>query len=326
MIDPFGRRITYLRLSVTDRCDLRCTYCMPVRMQFLPRQELLSIEELGELSELFIAKGIRKIRLTGGEPLMRKGITSLVERLSPLLAGGQLDEVTLTTNGSRLAHFAEDLARFGVRRVNVSLDSLKPDRFERITRGGRLAETLAGIAAAQAAGLQVKINTVALRNDNLDELAGIAEWAHALGMAVTFIEVMPMGDVEARRIDQHVPLTEVREKLAERWQLTDLDMTTGGPARYARTGSGGIIGFITPLSHNFCASCNRVRVTCTGQLYPCLGNVAKTDLRTALRAGGEAALSDAIDQAIRKKPKAHDFAIEPSEVRGVARHMSVTGG
>ena len=326
MIDPFGRRITYLRLSVTDRCDLRCTYCMPKQMKFLPRQELLSIDELGQLCTAFIAKGIRKLRLTGGEPLVRKGIMALVERLSPFLTDGRLNELTLTTNGSRLAHHAEDLARFGVRRVNVSLDSLSPERFERITRGGRLADTLAGIAAAQSAGLQVKINTVALRNDNLDELADIVSWAHARDMALTLIEVMPMGDVEARRIDQHVPMTEVRRRLAEHWQLTDLAMTTGGPARYVRTGNGGIIGFITPLSHNFCGSCNRVRVTCTGQLYLCLGNAAKADLRAALRAGGEAALGEVIDQAILRKPEAHDFAIERDHVRGVARHMSVTGG
>ena len=326
MIDPFGRHITYLRLSVTDRCDLRCTYCMPERMTFLPRQELLSIDELVALCTAFIANGVRKLRLTGGEPLVRKGILDLVERLSPALADGRLDELTLTTNGSRLAHFADDLARLGVRRVNVSLDSLKPDRFEQITRGGRLADTLAGIAAAQAAGLQVKINTVALRNDNLDELADIVAWAHAHGMALTLIEVMPMGDVEARRIDQHVPLTEVRSHLEERWRLTDLAMTTGGPARYVRTEAGGIIGFITPLSHNFCGSCNRVRVTCTGQLYLCLGNAAKADLRMAVRSGGKAALGEAIDQAILIKPKAHDFAIERAGVRGLARHMSVTGG
>lgn len=326
MIDPFGRRITYLRLSVTDRCDLRCTYCMPERMKFLPKQELLSIEELATLCTAFIAKGIRKLRLTGGEPLVRKGILDLIERLSPTLADGRLDELTLTTNGSRLAQFAGDLARLGVQRVNVSLDSLRPDRFARITRGGRLAETLTGIAAAQAAGLQVKINTVALRNDNLDELIDIAEWAHGRGMTHTLIEVMPMGDVEARRLDQHVPLTEVRQRLAERWQLTDLAMTTGGPARYVRTEAGGIIGFITPLSHNFCGSCNRVRVTCTGQLYMCLGNAAKANLRTALREGGQPALSAAIEGAIQMKPKAHDFAIERNHVRGVDRHMSVTGG
>ena len=326
MIDPFGRRISYLRLSVTDRCDLRCTYCMPERMKFLPRQELLSIDELATLCTAFIAKGIRKLRLTGGEPLVRKGILDLIGRFSPALADGRLDELTLTTNGSRLAQFADDLARLGVRRVNVSLDSLQPERFKRITRGGRLADTLAGIEAAQAAGLQVKINTVALRNDNLDELTDIAEWAHARGITLTLIEVMPMGDVEARRIDQHVPLTEVRGRFEERWQLADLVMSSGGPARYVRTSAGGTIGFITPLSQNFCGSCNRVRVTCTGQLYLCLGNAAKADLRAALRSGDEQALNAAIDEAILIKPKAHDFAIERSQVRGVARHMSVTGG
>lgn len=326
MIDPFGRKISYLRLSVTDRCDLRCTYCMPERMTFLPRSDLLTIDELEQLCAAFIAKGIRKLRLTGGEPLVRKGLLDLIGRLSPSLADGRLDELTLTTNGSRLAHFAGDLARLGVRRVNISLDSLRPESFARITRGGRLADTLAGIDAAQAAGLEVKINTVALRNDNLDEIPDLVEWAHARGMALTLIEVMPMGDVEARRIDQHVPLTQVRARLAERWRLTDLTTSSGGPARYVRTDAGGVIGFITPLSHNFCGSCNRVRVTCTGQLFMCLGNAAKADLRAALRAGGEPALSAAIDEAILLKPERHDFAIARSGVRGVARHMSVTGG
>ena len=326
MIDPFGRKITYLRLSVTDRCDLRCTYCMPERMKFLPRQELLSIDELELLCGTFIAKGIRKLRLTGGEPLVRKGLLDLIARLSPSLADGRLAELTLTTNGSRLAHFADDLARLGVRRVNISLDSLQPETFARITRGGKLTDTLAGIDAAQAAGLEVKINTVALRNDNLDEIPRLAEWAHARGMTLTLIEVMPMGDVAVRRVDQHVPLTDVRRRLADRWPLTDLTTSSGGPARYARTGAGGVIGFITPLSNNFCGSCNRVRVTCTGQLFMCLGNAAKADLRAALRAGGEPALSAAIDEAILSKPERHDFAIDRREVRGVARHMSVTGG
>jgi cyclic pyranopterin phosphate synthase len=326
VIDPFGRKITYLRLSVTDRCDLRCTYCMPLAMKFLPRQELLSIDELETLCIAFIAKGIRKLRLTGGEPLVRKGLLDLIERLSPALANGGLDELTLTTNGSRLAHFADDLARFGVRRVNVSLDTLRADTFARITRGGRLADTLTGIGAALAAGLEVKINTVALRDDNLDELPELVEWAHARGMPLTLIEVMPMGDVEARRIEQHVPLTEVRRRLGEGWELTDLAMSSGGPARYVRTDAGGTIGFITPLSHNFCGSCNRVRVTCTGQLYMCLGHAAKADLRAALRSGGEPALGAAIDEAILMKPKSHDFAIAHSGVRGIARHMSVTGG
>ena len=326
MIDPFGRKITYLRLSVTDRCDLRCTYCMPERMKFLPRSDLLTIDELEMLCVTFIAKGIRKLRLTGGEPLVRKGLLDLVERLSPALADGRLEELTLTTNGSRLAHFAGDLARLGVRRVNVSLDTLRPDAFASITRGGKLTDTLAGIDAAQAAGLDVKINTVALRSDNFEEIPALVEWAHARGMALTLIEVMPMGDVEASRIDQHVPLTDVRARLAERWPLTDLTVSSGGPARYVRTDAGGTIGFITPLSHNFCGSCNRVRVTCTGQLYMCLGNAAKADLGAALRSGGKPALSAAIDEAILMKPKAHDFVIAQSGVHGVARHMSVTGG
>ncbi|HEY0625748.1 MAG TPA: GTP 3',8-cyclase MoaA [Allosphingosinicella sp.] len=327
MIDPFGRAITYLRLSVTDRCDLRCTYCMPQRMTFLPKKELLTLEELDRLSAAFIRRGIRKLRLTGGEPLVRRDIMWLVERLSRFLGTGELDELTLTTNGTRLAHHAADLARLGVRRINVSLDSLEPETYARITRGGTLAETVRGIDAALDAGIEVKINTVALREDNLEQAVGLAEWAHSRGAGITFIEVMPMGSVEADRLDQFVPLTEVRRRLEERWTLTDTTLRTGGPARYARTDQGGTIGFITPLSHNFCGSCNRIRVTCTGQLFMCLGQTADADLRTPLRAwADDAPLEAAIAAAIERKPKGHDFAIRRSAPPAVERHMSVTGG
>jgi cyclic pyranopterin phosphate synthase len=328
VIDPFGRSINYLRLSVTDRCDLRCTYCMPERMAFLPRAGLLSLAELDRLAAAFIRKGVRKLRLTGGEPLIRKGVMDLVGSLSRFLRGGELDELTLTTNGTRLAVHAADLARCGVKRVNVSLDSLDPGTYARITRGGRLEDALAGIGAALAAGLEVKVNAVALRHDNLRELVALAEWAHARGAELTMIEVMPMGTVEADRADQFVPLTEVRRLFERRWTLTDLARRTGGPARYVRTDEGGTIGFITPLSRNFCDGCNRVRVTCTGEMYMCLGQNAKADLRTPLRAGADDLLLDAaIDAAIGRKPHGHDFAMPGhSAAPAVARHMSVTGG
>ncbi|HEX8239542.1 MAG TPA: GTP 3',8-cyclase MoaA [Allosphingosinicella sp.] len=327
MIDPFGRGISYLRLSVTDRCDLRCVYCMPERMTFLPRADLLSLGELDRLASAFIRKGVRKLRLTGGEPLVRKNILDLVESLSRFLESGDLDELTLTTNGIRLAEHAADLARFGVRRVNVSLDSLDPPTYARITRGGRLDRVVEGIDAALAAGLEVKINAVALRDDNLDGLVGLAEWAHARGAALTVIEVMPIGSVEAERIDQHVPMTEVRQRFEQRWTLTDLARRTGGPARYVRTGEGGTIGFITPLSRNFCDGCNRVRVSCTGEIHLCLGQPAGADLRTPLRASADDALLDsAIDEAIGRKPRSHDFVIQAGAAPAVARHMSVTGG
>jgi GTP 3',8-cyclase len=328
MIDPFGRRISYLRLSVTDRCDLRCTYCMPERMKFLPRIELLTLEELDQLCAMFIGKGIRKLRLTGGEPLVRRDLMWLIWRLSRFLESGDLDELTLTTNGSRLADFADQLAKSGIRRINVSLDSLCPDTYERITRGGKLSNVLRGIDAAQDAGLKVKINTVALREDNLDEIGDLAEWAHRRGADLCVIEVMPMGKVDADRRQQFVPIGEVRRRLAERWTLTDLTEATGGPARYVRTDSGGKIGFITPLSHNFCGSCNRIRVSCTGQLFTCLGHEGKVDLRGPLRSDQPAKnVGAAIDAALLRKPKAHDFAIlQTSPPRGVERHMSVTGG
>ena len=327
MIDPFGRSITYLRLSVTDRCDLRCTYCMPERMTFLPRADLLSLAELDRLAAAFIRKGVRKLRLTGGEPLVRKDIMALVAGLSRFLESGALDELTLTTNGSRLAEHAAELARLGVRRVNVSLDSLDPQTYARITRGGRVDQAIAGIDSALAAGLAVKVNAVALRHDNLNELVSLAEWAHARGAEFTAIEVMPMGSVEADRADQYVPLTEVRRLFERRWALTDLARRTGGPARYVRTDEGGTIGFITPLTGNFCDGCNRVRVTCTGDMYLCLGQNAKADLRTPLRASAhDQLLESAIEAAIGRKPRGHDFAIAAGSPPAVARHMSVTGG
>ena len=317
--------ITYLRLSVTDRCDLRCAYCMPERMEFLPRSEVLSLDELDRLASLFIKMGIRKLRLTGGEPLVRKGFVGLVEKLSRHLGDG-LDELVITTNGTQLAEHAGALASHGVKRINVSIDSLDPATYARITRGGDIARVLAGVDAALAAGIKVKINAVALAHDNLEELVELADWAHARGAAISFIEVMPLGDVEANRIDQHVSMTEVRRRLAERWTLTPSTLNTGGPARYVRTDDGGTIGFITPLSDNFCGSCNRVRVTCTGQLYLCLGHDAKTDLRGLLRSGDEDALRARIAAAMRHKPLSHDFSIAPTAVQGVERHMSVTGG
>ena len=325
MIISRSGSITYLRLSVTDRCDLRCAYCMPERMEFLPRSEVLSLDELDRLASLFITMGIRKLRLTGGEPLVRKGFVGLVERLSRHLGDG-LDELVITTNGTRLAEHAEALASHGVKRINVSIDSIDPATYARITRGGDIARVIAGVDAAIAAGIAVKINTVALAHDNLEEVVVLTDWAHQRGAAISFIEVMPLGDVEAERIDQHVPMTEVRQRLAERWTLTPSTLNTGGPARYVRTEAGGTIGFITPLSDNFCGSCNRVRVTCTGQLYLCLGHDAKTDLRGLLRSGDEDALRARIAGAMRHKPLSHDFSIAPAAVHGVERHMSVTGG
>jgi cyclic pyranopterin phosphate synthase len=327
VIDPFGRTISYLRLSVTDRCDLRCSYCMPERMAFLPRAEMLGLAELDRLAAAFIRKGVRKLRLTGGEPLVRKDFMDLVGSLSRFLRSGALDELTLTTNGTRLAHHAADLARCGVRRVNVSLDSLDPETYARITRGGRVENAIAGVDAALAAGLAVKINAVALRHDNLHDLVGLAEWAHARDADLTVIEVMPMGSVEANRLDQFVPLGEVRRRFEQRWTLTDLARRTGGPARYVRTAEGGTIGFIAPLTSNFCDGCNRVRVTCNGEMYLCLGQTAKADLRTPLRASADDALLDAaIDAAIGRKPHGHDFAIGDRRPPAVERHMSVTGG
>ena len=329
LIDPFARPITYLRVSVTDRCDFRCTYCMAEHMHFLPKRDLLTLEELDRLCSSFIDLGVRKLRITGGEPLVRRDIMSFFRATSRHLGAG-LDELTLTTNGSQLGRFAAELADIGVRRVNVSLDTLDADKFAQITRWGRLDQVLAGIKAATAAGLKVKINAVALKGFNEDELFPLLDWCAAEGHDLTFIEVMPMGDMgEEARLDQYWPLSNLRARLSERLTLIDLAERTGGPARYVRIGeTGQKIGFITPLTHNFCESCNRVRVTCTGELYMCLGQEDRADLRAPLRASEDnAALNDAIRAAIARKPKGHDFDYSRQHVTGqVSRHMSHTGG
>jgi cyclic pyranopterin phosphate synthase len=329
LVDPFGRAISYLRVSVTDRCDFRCVYCMSENMAFLPKADLLTLEELDRLCSAFIARGVRKLRLTGGEPLVRRGIMTLFASLSRHLSAGALDELTLTTNGSQLPKYAHELAGCGVRRINVSLDTLDPDKFRAITRWGELDKVLAGIDAAQAAGLRVKINAVALKGVNEDEFASLIEWAHGRGMELTLIEVMPLGDVGEGRLDQYLPLSIVRARLAERFTLTDIDYRTGGPARYVTVAeTGGRLGFITPLTHNFCESCNRVRLTCTGTLYMCLGQEDAADLRSPLRASKDnALLHTAIEEAISRKPKGHDFIIDRRHQRpALSRHMSVTGG
>jgi len=329
MIDPFGRTISYLRVSVTDRCDLRCFYCMSEDMTFLPKADLLTLEELDRLCSAFIARGVKKLRLTGGEPLVRRNVMSLVRSLSRHLKTGGLRELTMTTNGTQLARFASELAECGVRRINVSLDTLDATKFRAITRWGELEKVLAGIEAARAAGLAVKINAVALKNLNEEEVPSLIEWAHGLGMALTLIEVMPMGEIGEGRIDQYVPLSLVRARLAKQFTLTDLDETTGGPARYVRVAeTGGTLGFITPMTHNFCESCNRVRITCTGTIHTCLGQEDASDLRKPLRASpDDALLNQAIDRAIGTKPKGHDFIIDRRHNRpSVSRHMSVTGG
>src|SRR5213075_2218309 len=329
IVDPFGRTIRYLRVSVTDRCDLRCFYCMSEDMTFLPKADLLTLEELDRLCSAFIAKGVRKIRLTGGEPLVRRNVMSLVRSLSRHLSTGALDELTLTSNGSQLSRFAAELADCGVRRINVSLDTLDADKFRAITRWGEIDKVLAGIEAARAAGLAVKINAVALKNLNEDEIPSLMEWAHGNGMALTLIEVMPMGEIGSGRIDQYVPLSLVRARLAKQFTLTDLADDTGGPARYVSVSeTGGKLGFITPMTHNFCESCNRVRVTCTGTLHTCLGHEDASDLRKPLRASADNDLLGAtIDRAVGLKPKGHDFIIDRRHNRpSVSRHMSVTGG
>lgn len=329
MIDPFGRTITYLRVSVTDRCDFRCTYCMAENMTFLPRRDLLSLEELDRLCSLFIDKGVRKLRLTGGEPLVRKNVMHLVRGLSRHLESGALDELTLTTNGSQLARFAAELADCGVRRINVSLDTLDARKFRAVTRWGDLDKVLAGIDAAQAAGIRVKLNAVVLKGFNEHELPQMLRWAHGGGMDLTIIETMPMGEIEADRTEQYLPLSLLRERLERQFTLTDIPWRTGGPARYVEVAeTGGRLGFITPLTHNFCESCNRVRLTCTGTLYMCLGQEDAADLRGPLRASeGNELLARAIDEAIDRKPKGHDFIIDRSTRRpAVSRHMSVTGG
>jgi len=329
MIDPFGRHVSYLRVSVTDRCDFRCVYCMSEHMTFLPKPELLSLEELDRMCSAFIAKGVKKLRITGGEPLVRKNILSLLVALGRHLKSGALEELTLTTNGSQLEKYAVDLARLGVKRINVSLDTLDIDKFRKITRWGDLAKVQAGIKAAQAAGLHVKLNTVALKNVNEDEYDDMIRYAHGAGMDLTLIETMPLGEIEGDRTDQYLPLSVVRARMLDHWTLEDIPYRTGGPARYVRVKeTGGRIGFITPLTHNFCESCNRVRITCTGQLYMCLGQEDMADLRAPLRASkDDALLSAAIDEAIGRKPKGHDFVIERRNAKpAVARHMSVTGG
>ncbi len=329
MLDPFGRTITYLRVSVTDRCDFRCTYCMAEDMTFLPKAELLTLEELDRLCSAFVAKGVRKLRLTGGEPLVRRNVMGLVRSLGRHLQTGALDELTLTTNGSQLAKFAGELKDAGIKRINVSLDTLDPARFRDITRWGRIEQVREGIDAALDAGLKVKINAVALRGTNEDEIEDLMLWAHGRGMDFTLIETMPMGEVDADRTDQYLPLSLVRTRLAQRFTLEESDYRTGGPARYVRVAeTGGRLGFITPLTHNFCESCNRVRLTCTGTLYMCLGQDDAADLRAPLRASSDdTLLSTAIDEAIARKPKGHDFVIDRRrKAPAVARHMSVTGG
>jgi cyclic pyranopterin phosphate synthase len=329
MTDPFGRTISYLRVSVTDRCDLRCFYCMSEDMTFLPKADLLTLEELDRLCSTFIAKGVRKLRLTGGEPLVRRNVMSLVRSLSRHLDSGALRELTMTTNGTQLARFAGELRDCGMRRINVSLDTLNPAKFRAITRWGDHDKVLAGVEAARSAGLAVKINAVALKNMNEDEIPSLMEWAHGKGMALTLIEVMPMGDVGEGRIDQYVPLSLVRARLAQQYTLTDVDDNSGGPARYVRVSeTGGTLGFITPMTHNFCEACNRVRITCTGTLHTCLGHEDASDLRKPLRASpDDELLSATIDRAIGLKPKGHDFIIDRRHNRpSVSRHMSVTGG
>lgn len=328
LIDSFQRRITYLRLSVTDRCDLRCSYCMPERMTFLPKKDVLSLEELYDLATGFIARGVTKIRITGGEPLVRRDIADLFTALGRRLGHG-LSELTLTTNATRLAQHAEALARAGVRRVNVSLDTLDRERFAALTRRDSLPQVMEGIAAAKAAGLQIKLNAVALKGVNEDELPDLIAWGHSQGHDVTLIEVMPLGDVEQERLDQYLPLDSVRARLAQRWTLTDSPYATGGPARYVDVAqTGGRIGFITPHTNNFCAGCNRLRVTATGQLYPCLGGGERVDLRAALRSDApDANLAAALHEALRIKPEKHHFRMD---ARGadpaLPRHMSMTGG
>lgn len=328
LVDAFQRRITYLRLSVTDRCDLRCSYCMPERMQFLPKREVLTLEELHDLALGFIDRGVTKIRVTGGEPLVRRGIIDLFGALGRQIGSG-LCELTLTTNATRLADHAEALARAGVRRVNVSLDTLDRDTFARLTRRDALPQVLEGIAAARNAGMKVKLNAVALKGINEAELPDLIAWAHGQGHDVTLIEVMPLGDVEEDRVDHFLPLSVVRNRLEARWTLKDNDATTGGPARYVDVAeTGGRLGFITPLTNNFCAGCNRLRVTATGQLYPCLGGSERVDLRAALRSDQPREnLSRALDQAMRIKPERHHFRIDERGAKPAqARHMSLTGG
>lgn len=329
LIDPFGRHVSYLRVSVTDRCDFRCVYCMSEHMSFLPKKDLLTLEELDRLCSAFVAKGVKKLRITGGEPLVRKNIISLFKALSRHRETGRLEELTLTTNGSQLEKFAGDLKASGVERINVSIDTLDPAKFKTITRWGDLSVVLNGVKAAQRAGIGIKINAVALKGVNEDEIDNLIRFAHGEGHDLTLIETMPLGDIEGDRTDQYLPLSIVRARLLDRWTLEDIPFRTGGPARYVRIKeTGGRLGFITPMTHNFCESCNRVRVTCTGTLYMCLGQEDAADLRAPLRASPDnGPLFEAIDAAIARKPKGHDFVIDRRNKRpAVARHMSVTGG
>ncbi len=329
MIDPFGRTVSYLRVSVTDRCDFRCVYCMAEDMTFLPKADVLSLEELDRLCSAFIRKGVRKLRLTGGEPLVRRNVMQLIRSLGRHLDSGALDELTLTTNGSQLHRFADDLAAAGVRRINVSVDTLDPDRFRRLTRWGDLEQVLTGLQAAKKAGLAVKINAVALKRENEGEIDDLVRWCGEEGFDLCLIETMPLGEIDADRTDQYLPLSLVRARLAHRWTLQESDYRTGGPARYVSVAeTGRRIGFITPMTHNFCESCNRVRVTCTGTLYMCLGQEDAADLRGPLRAGDDDSLLDAaIEEAIARKPKGHDFVIDRRRTQpAVRRHMSTTGG
>ncbi len=329
MIDPFGRSVTYLRVSVTDRCDFRCTYCMPEHMAFLPKKDVLSLEELDRLCSAFVAKGVNRLRITGGEPLVRRGVMTLFRSLSRHLGTGALKDLTLTTNGSQLARFAGELVDCGVKRVNVSLDTLDAEKFRTVTRWGDLPQVLGGIDAAQEAGLKVKINVVALRGINEDEISSLMSWAHGRGFDITLIETMPMGDIDGDRTESYLPLSLVRARLSENYTLEPSSERTGGPARYVRVReTGGKLGFITPLTHNFCESCNRVRLTCTGMLYMCLGQDDSANLMAPLRASSDdIALEAAIDDAISRKPKGHDFIIDRRHDRpSVARPMSLTGG
>jgi cyclic pyranopterin phosphate synthase len=330
MIDPFGRQISYLRVSVTDRCDFRCVYCMAEDMTFLPKAEILTLEELDRLCSAFIRQGVKKLRLTGGEPLVRKNIMFLFRALARNLETGALQELTLTTNGSQLAKYARDLRDCGVKRVNVSVDTLDPQKFTAITRWGKLDKVQEGLAAAKDAGLGIKINTVALKGVNEDEIDDLIAWCGSEGFDLTLIEVMPMGDIGGEmRLDQYLPLSLVRARLSQKWTLDEIDYRTGGPARYVRVReTGGRLGFITPLTHNFCESCNRVRLTCTGTLYMCLGQDDAADLRAPLRASeSDDLLEAAMYEAIGRKPKGHDFIIDRRHTQpAVARHMSVTGG
>jgi len=329
MIDPFGRHVSYMRVSVTDRCDFRCVYCMAEDMTFLPKKDVLSLEELERLCGAFIRRGVRKLRLTGGEPLVRRGIMTLINNLGKHLETGALDELTLTTNGSQLARYADDLVAAGVRRINVSVDTLDPDKFREATRWGRLEQVMEGLAAAKKAGLAVKINAVALKHLNAAEFDDMIRWCGENGFDLTLIETMPLGEINEDRVDQYLPLSEVRQDLDKRWTLTDIPYRTGGPARYTEIEeTGRKLGFITPLTHNFCESCNRVRLTCTGTLYMCLGQEDAADLRAPLRASDDdAVLDQAITDAIARKPKGHDFIIDRrNQGPAVGRHMSMTGG